>query len=147
MTLFPKSSHHKEKTYIAETPILCPPDVKNWLIGKDPDAGKDWGQEKKWVTEDEMVGWYHWLALGLCSLVAKSCPALCDPMDCSTSGLPVLHYLPEFAQTHVHQVGDTVQPSHPLLSPSPPACSLSQHLGLFRWVSSSHQVAKVLEII
>ena len=77
--------------------------------------------------------------------VAKSCPTLCDPMDCSTPGLPVYHQLPEFTQTHVHWVGDVIQPSHPLSSPSPPAINLSQHQGLFKWVSSSHQVAKVLE--
>ena len=73
------------------------------------------------------------------------CPALCNPMDCSTPGLPVHHQLPEFIQTHVHRVGDAIQPSHPLSSPSPPALNLSQHKGLFKWVSSSHQVAKVLE--
>ena len=66
-------------------------------------------------------------------------------MDCSTPGLPVHHQLPEFTQTHVHWVGDAIQPSHPLSSPSPPALSLSQHQGLLKWVSSSHQVAKVLE--
>ena len=79
------------------------------------------------------------------SSVAESCPTLCIPMDCSTSDFPVLHCLPEFAQTHVHQVGDAIQPSHPLLSPSPPVLNLFQHQGLFKWVSSSHQVAKVLE--
>ena len=67
-------------------------------------------------------------------------------MDCSTPGFPVLHYLPELAQTHVHWVGDAIQPSHPLLSPSPSALNLSQHQGLFQWVSSSHQVAEVLEL-
>ena len=77
--------------------------------------------------------------------VAQSCPALCDPIDCSTPGLRVLHYLPEFAQTHVHWVGDAIQPSHPFLSSSPPALNLSQHQGLFQQVRSSHQVAKVLE--
>ena len=66
-------------------------------------------------------------------------------MDCSTPGFPVLHHLPELAQTHVHRVGDAIQASHPLSSPSPPALSLSQHQGLFQWVSSSHQVAKILE--
>ena len=66
-------------------------------------------------------------------------------MDCSTPSFPVLCYLPEFAQTHVHWVGDAIQPSHPLLSLSPPAFNLSQHHGLFQWVSSSCQVAKVLE--
>ena len=79
------------------------------------------------------------------SSVAQSCPTLCDPMDCSTSGLPVHHQLPEFTQTHVHWVGDVIQPSHLLSSPSPPTFSLSQHQGLFKWVSSLHQVARVLK--
>ena len=79
------------------------------------------------------------------SSVAQSCPTLCDPVDCSTPGLPVHHQLPEFTQTHVHWVGDAIQPSPPLLSPSPPTFNLSQHQGLFKWVSSSNQVAKVLE--
>ena len=79
------------------------------------------------------------------SSVTQSCPTLCDPMDCSTTGFPIHHQLPEFTQTHVHQVGDAIQPSHPLSSPSPPAFNLSQHLGLFKWVSSLHQVAKGLE--
>ena len=70
---------------------------------------------------------------------------LCDPMDCSTPGFPILHQLPELAQTHVHQVGDAIEPFHPLSSPSPPAFNLSQHQGLFQWVSSLHQVAEVLE--
>ena len=68
-----------------------------------------------------------------------------NPMDCSTPGFPVHHQLLELAQTQVHQVGDAIQPSHPLLSSSPPAFNLSQHWDLFQWVSSSHQVAKVLE--
>ena len=76
------------------------------------------------------------------SSVAESCPTLCDPMSHKMPGLPVPHQLPESTQTHVHQVGDA---THPLPSPSPPALSLSQHQGLFQWVSSSHQVAKVLE--
>ena len=78
------------------------------------------------------------------SSVFQLCLTLCDPMDCSRPGLPVHHQLPEFAQTHVHQVSDATQPSHPLSS-LPPAFSLSQHQGLFQGVSSSHQVAKVLE--
>ena len=61
------------------------------------------------------------------SSVAQLCPALCNPMDCSMPGFPVHHQLPELTQTHVHQVGDAIQPSHPLLSPSPPALNLSQH--------------------
>ena len=79
------------------------------------------------------------------SSVAQSCPTLCGPMNCSTPGLLVHHQLPEFTQTHVHWVSDAIQPSHPLSSPSPPALNLSQHQGLFQWVSSSHKVAKVLE--
>ena len=79
------------------------------------------------------------------SSVAQSCLILCDPMNHSMPGLPVHHQLPEFTQTHVHWVGDTIQPSHPLLSPSPPSLNLSQQQGLFKWVSSLHQVAKVLE--
>ena len=75
----------------------------------------------------------------------QSCPTLYDPMNCSTPDLPVHHQLPESTQTHAQWIGDAIQPSHPLLSPSPPAHNLSQHQGLFKWVSSSHQVAKVLE--
>ena len=79
------------------------------------------------------------------SSVAQSCPTLCDPMNCSTPGLPVHHQLPEFTQIPVHWVGDAIQPSHPLSSPSPPAPNPSQHQSLFQWVNSLHQVAKVLE--
>ena len=79
------------------------------------------------------------------SSVAQSCPTLCNPMNRSTPGLPVHHQLPEFTQTHVYQVGDAIQPSHPLSSPSAPAPNPSQHQSLFQWVNSSHEVAKVLE--
>ena len=88
--------------------------------------------------------WSNYWASVQFSSVAQSCPTLCDPMNCSTPGLPVHHQLPELTQTRVHQVGDAIQPSHPLLSPSP-AFSLSQHQSLFQWVNSSHEVAKVLE--
>ena len=77
------------------------------------------------------------------SSVAQLCLTLCNPMNCSTPGLPVHHQLPEFTQTHVRWVGDAIQPSHPLLSPSPSTFNLSQHQGLFKWVSSSDQVAKL----
>ena len=80
------------------------------------------------------------------SWVTQSCLTLGYPVVCSTPGFPVHHQVPELAQTHVHQVGDAIQSSHPLSSPSPPAFNLSQHQGLFQWVSSSHQVAKVLEL-
>ena len=79
------------------------------------------------------------------SSVAQSCLTLCDPMNRSTPGFPVHHQLLESTQNHVHWVSDTIQPSHPLSSPFPPAFNLSQHQGLFKWVSSSHQVAKVSE--
>ena len=79
------------------------------------------------------------------SSVAQSCSTLCDPMNHSTPGLLVHHQLLEPTQTHVHWVGDAIQPSHPLLFPSPPALNLYQHHSLFKWVSSSHQVAKILK--
>ena len=79
------------------------------------------------------------------SSVAQSCLTLCDPMYCSTSGLPVYHQLPEFTQIHVHRVSDAIQPSHPLSSPSPPASNPSHHQSLFQLVNSSHDMAKVLE--
>ena len=90
-------------------------------------------EEKLWPTSVQV------------SSVAQSCLTLCEPMNHSMPGLPVHHQLPESTQTHVHRVGDAIQPSHPLSSPSPPALSLSQHQGPFQWVSSLHQVAKVLE--
>ena len=77
------------------------------------------------------------------SLVAQSCPTLCDPMNRSMPGLPVHHQLLEFTQTHVHPVGDAIQPPHLLSSPSPPALNPSQHQSLFQWVNSSHEVAKL----
>ena len=79
------------------------------------------------------------------SSVTQSRLTLCDPMNRSTPGLPVHHQLPESTQTHVHRVSDAIQPFHPLSSPSPPALNLSQHQGLFQWVNSSHEMAKVLE--
>ena len=86
------------------------------------------------------------LLLMLLSTVIKSCPTLCDPMHYSTPGFPVLHYLLEFAQTHGHWISDAIQLSHPLSPHSPHALNLSQHWGLFQWVSFSIQVAKVLDL-
>ena len=80
------------------------------------------------------------------SSVAQLCPTLWDPMNRSTLGLSVHHQLPKSTKTHVHCVGDAIQPSHPLSSPSPPAFNLSQHQSLFQWVSSLHQMTKVLEL-
>ena len=106
-----------------------------------------------WENDSKSEKWYRWRYLQssrdiyqLVSSVAQSHPTLCDPVDCCMSGFPVHHQLPEPSQTHAHRVGDAIQPSHPLLSPCPPALNLSQHQGLFQWVSSSHQVAKVLEL-
>ena len=92
------------------------------------------------VSRDCLLSWV------ICCSVAQLCLTLCNPLYCSPPGFLVLHYLLEFAEKHVHWVGDAIQPSHPLSSPSPPAFNLSQHQGLFQWVSSSHQVAKVLEL-
>ena len=107
------------------------------------------------VTSWFWKNWSHWKENVLLSSVqfisvqfssvAQSCPTLCDSMDCSMPSLPVYHQLLQFTQPHVHCVGGAIQPSHPLPSPSPPAFNLSQHQGLFKWVNSSHQVAKVLK--
>ena len=97
-------------------------------------------EQKKILLETSI----HWYCQSVSS-VAQWCPTLCDPMDHSMPGLPVHHQLLESTQTHVHWVSDAIQPSHLLSSPSLPTFNLSQHQGLFKWVSSSHQVAKVLE--
>ena len=96
--------------------------------------------------------WKSWILFGSqpissvqFSSVAQSCLIPCGPMDCSTPGLPLHHQLLGLTQTHVHWVDNAIQLSHPLSSPSPPALNLSQHQGLFKWVTSLHQVAKVLE--
>ena len=79
------------------------------------------------------------------SSVAQLCPTLCNPVDCGMPGFPVHHQLLELAQIHIHRVSDAIQPSYPLSSPSLPASNLSQHQGLFQWLSSSHQVTEVQE--
>ena len=99
----------------------------------------------RWAIVHRLAKSQTWLSTVQFSSAARSCPTLGNPMDWSTPGLPVHHQLPEFAPTHVRQVGDAIQPSHPLSSPSPPAFSLAQHQGLFQWVSSSNQMAKILE--
>ena len=91
-------------------------------------------------------GTNHCLLQPHCSSVTKSCPTLGNPVDCSTPGFSVLHYLLEFAQTHVLWVSDATQPSYPLSSPSLLALNLSQHPSLFQWVGSLHQVARILEL-
>ena len=98
---------------------------------------------KKNISKVNKV-WKNWSWLSRVSVqfssVAQSCPTLCDSMNCSTPGLPVHHQLPEFTQTHVHQVSDAIQPSHPLSSPSPPAPNPSKHQVLFQWVNSSQSI-------
>ena len=95
----------------------------------------------KWMDKEVVVHIHS----GIFSSVTQSCLTLCDPMNRSMPGLPVHHQLPEFTQTHIRQVGNAIQPLHPLSSPSPPVPNPSQHPGLFQWVSSLHEVAKVLE--
>ena len=91
------------------------------------------------------ISLFLWISIFLCCCwsFAKSCLTFYEPMDCSMPGSSVLHYLPEFARIYVHWVSDAIFPSHPLQSSSPFASSPSQHQGLFQWVGSSHQVAKV----
>ena len=110
----------------------CPPDFAVTAVG----SGGVWW----WFLWMTMVCLGH-LDCGCHCWVTKSWPTVWDPMDCSTPGFPVLHYLLDFAQTHVHWVDDAIQPSHPRSMPSFPALNLSQHQGLFQWVGSSHQVA------
>ena len=100
-----------------------------------------WGCKELGMTQHTHT---HFIKL-ISSVQSLSCVWLCDPTDCSTPGLPIHHQLLELAQTHVHRVDDAIQSFHPLLSPSLPAFNLSQHQGLFQWVSSLHQVARVLE--
>ena len=106
--------------------------------------GSSWPRVRIWVSWISNRILSHWATC--CCSTDKLCLTLCDPMDCSTPGFHVLHCLPEFAQTHVHWVGDAIQPFHPPLPPSPPVLNLPQHQGLFQWVVCSHQVAKVLEL-
>jgi len=109
---------------------------------------RDWTCISLWFLHCRQI-LYCWAAREAPSVqfssVAQRCLTLCDPMDCSTPGFPVHHQLRDLTQTQVHQDSDTIQPSHPLSSLSPPAFNLPQNWGLFKWVCSSHQVAKVLE--
>ena len=105
------------------------------VLGKDPDI----------FVGDKTSHFSYILHSVQFSSVAQLCPSLYQPMDCRMPGFPVHHQLLELTQTHIHGVGDAIQPSHPLSSPSPHTCNLPQHQGLFKWVSFSHQVANVLE--
>ena len=131
--------------------IIAIKDIKGLLIG---DILKDRGNpyfliisHLAVVDSNSSFIWHHYHFSGdeVKVLVTHSCLTLCKPMDSSTLGFPVHHQLLELLQTPVHWVGDVIQSSHPLLSPSPPAFNLSQHQGLFQGVPSSHNMAKVLE--
>ena len=122
--------------------------INNHGISIDIDKGQEfhgywclYTGRKPWEREDMFP------VIQFSSVQLLSCVWLIlrDPMNHSTPGLPVYHQLPEFTQTHVHWVGNAIQPGHPLSSPSPPTFDLSQHQGVFQWVSSSYQVAKILE--
>ena len=115
------------------------------IMGRTPIPGRGREPLITWVQVTGQPAVTSSLSSVQFSLVTHSCPTLCDPMNHSTPGLPVHHQLPEFTQTHVHQVSDAIQPSHPRSSPFPPAPNLSQHQRLFQRVNSSHEVAKVLE--
>ena len=120
-------------------------EMDNYGINKcfrEPDNQRHVGR-KKGITE--AIRDFGLINVVQFSSVAQSCPTFCDPFNCSMPGRPDHQQLPEPAQTHVHWVRDAIQISHPLSSPSPLAFNLSQHQGLFQGVSSSHQVAKVLE--
>ena len=106
-----------------------------------------WGEFGGYIVMAESLYYSHKTVTALLidyqlTSVTQSCLTLCNTVDCSTPGLLVHHQLPEPTQTHVHRIHDAIQPSHPLLSPSPPTFKLSQHQGLFQWVGSSHQVAQ-----
>ena len=134
--------HFSREKYCSGSPFFPPGDIPN--LGIEPTSPVSPASAGRlFMTEPHGKPIMHILVQF--SSVAHSCPTLCDPMNHSTSGLPVHHQLPESTQTHVHWVGDAIQPSHPLSSPSPPALNLSQHQGLFQWVNSLHEVAKVLE--
>ena len=144
------------KVNIQKTKIMASGPITSWEIdGKTVEtvSGFILGGSKITADGDCSHEIKRWLFFGRkvltnllqFSSVAQLCLTLCNPMNCCTPGLPVHHQLLEFTQTHVHQVGDAIQPSHPLSSPSPPAPNPSQHQSLFQWVNSSHEVAKVLE--
>ena len=133
ITLIPKSEKHNTQKIKLQTNItyehICKNPQQNFC---------------KQNSATQYKAHTPWLVSQSVNSVTQSCLTLCDPVDCSPLGLPIHHQLPEFTQTHVHWVGDFIQLSHPISFPSPPVFNLSQHQGLFKWVSSLHQVAKVL---
>ena len=137
--LLPYSKHAPFSASWEQLGAETPRDLVNLLVLMELSAGQVIVGPHKSPTSEGLISSVQF------SSVTQSCPTLCDPMNHSTPGLPVHHQLLELTQTHDHWVNDAIQPSHPLLSPSYPALNLSQHEGLFQWVSSSHPVAKVLE--
>ena len=124
-----------------------PTDVGNLISGSSAFSKSSlniWKFSVHVLLKSHVENFEHYFAR-ICSVQSLSRVQLCNPMNRSTPDLPVHHQLPEFTQTHVHWVSDAIQLSHPLSSPSPPAFNLSQHQGLFKWVSPLHQVARVLE--
>ena len=124
------------------TPVFWPGEFYGlyspWVC-KESDM-TEWLSLSQWISTIDSIQYF------CCCCVAESCPTICDPRESSMPAFPVLHHLLEFAQTHVHQISDAIQPSYPLSSPFPPAFNLSQHEHLFQWVSSLYPVAKVLEL-
>ena len=150
-TKFLKPTHFLVKWL--ECWILCHVNFTTMENNNKPPKGKTKMDKESYFGLVEIKKTWQLKAICVCGLhpglegkfsSVQSCPTLCNPMDCSMPGLPVHHQLLESTQTHVHWVGDAIQPSHPLSSPSP-AFNLSQYQGLFKWVCSLHQVAKVLE--
>ena len=137
--LLPYSKHAPFSASWEQLGAETPRDLVNLLVLMELSAGQVIVGPHKSPTSEGLISSVQF------SSVTQSCPTLCDPMNHSTPGLPVHHQLLELTQTHDHWVNDAIQPTHPLLSPSYPALNLSQHEGLFQWVSSSHPVAKVLE--
>ena len=148
----PTGSSHKGEKWAQVTPHRCPrPDAicevsprLSVFPREDPEPRICWGRNSpstpplvRISASQNLCCWHS---------VAQSCPTLCNPVDCSTPGFPDFQHLPELSQTHARRVGDAIPPSPPVSSPSPPAFNLSQHQGLFQWVSCSNQVAKGLEL-
>ena len=122
-----------------------PTSVFAWEIPWTKEPGELQSMGWQGIRHERVTNTFTFFLFRLSS-VTQSCPTVWDSKDCTTPGFPVHHQLPEMAQTHVHWLGDAIQLLHPLLSPSLPAFNFSQHLGLFQWVSSSHQVVRVLEL-
>ena len=143
--LFVLFMSHSRQEYWSGLPFPFPVDhiLSELLTMTHPSSVALQGMAHSFTELDK--AFVHVISLVQFSSITQSCPTLCSPMNCSTPGFSVHHQLLELAQTHVHRVGDAIQPSHPLSSPSPSAFNLSQHQDLFKWFVSLHQMARVLE--